>query len=530
MAGGKKLVTTTRLVERSVLVVDDAPAMRHAITLVLREMGLKQIVEAATGREAIRLLETLPIMAVIANWNMPGVTGLGLLRWLRSRPEGADLPFLLVTADTTRERFQAAQNAGVTDYIVKPFTAHLLANKMRRLLEVPEDEEVPPLLAWYGKDRVIGVSARQDVDSRVLGSTVMVVDDVPSSVELIATVLSDTYNIVTATSGMEALRLLETAPLPDLILLDVSMPELDGHSVCRQIKCNPALADIPIIFLTAKDLADDVVLGLELGAVDYVAKPAEPAVLRARIHTHLQLKLAFADLAAQNAALAASAELREDVERITQHDLKNPLSAIIQGADLLITRGQDARGERTLRMIKSSAWRAVDMVNQSLHLFQIETGKYRLRPERLSVAAVLEELCAETETAFAHHKLSVVLAARQDDEAKRPFLVSGDHALCRSLFGNLLRNAAEASPNFGTVTVSLRQEESEIVITIHNAGPVLAEIRERVFEKYATAGKRAGVGLGTYTAKLVTEAQGGSVAMQTDEATGTTLTVRLPAA
>ena len=120
--------------------------------------------------------------------------------------------------------------------------------------------------------------------------TVMVVDDVPQTLTQIHGLLRGAYAVKVATGGAEALHLLQTAPLPDLILLDILMPEVDGYMVCRQVKADPRTRDIPVIFLTA--LTDDVdeEMGLGLGAVDFLSKPLSPSIMLARIATQLALK------------------------------------------------------------------------------------------------------------------------------------------------------------------------------------------------------------------------------------------------
>src|SRR5262249_35305722 len=149
-----------------------------------------------------------------------------------------------------------------------------------------------------------------------------------------------------------------------IILLDIMMPEMDGFEVCRRLKAEAATADIPVIFLSTKDQPDDVVGGLELGAVDYVVKPIAPAILKARLRTQLRLAAALRDLKRQQATLEDAARLREDVERITHHDLKNPLGAILQ-------LSQGLPGE-TGAQISRAAHDALRMVNQSLDLVKME--------------------------------------------------------------------------------------------------------------------------------------------------------------
>ena len=123
-----------------------------------------------------------------------------------------------------------------------------------------------------------------------LKSTIFVVDDSPDDLLLVASLLKDTYKVRVANGGEKALRYLQGDSQPDLILLDVMMPGMDGHELLRRLKSYPSTRDIPVIFLTSMSDIEDESLGLELGAVDYITKPLSPPILLARIRTHLQLK------------------------------------------------------------------------------------------------------------------------------------------------------------------------------------------------------------------------------------------------
>ncbi|MCG7363712.1 diguanylate cyclase [Roseomonas sp. ACRSG] len=120
-------------------------------------------------------------------------------------------------------------------------------------------------------------------------AVILVVDDEVSNIELLSAALEDDHEICFATSGEEALELARSV-LPDLILLDVLMPGMDGYAVCQQIKADPLLADVPVIFTTALGEQEAEVKGLELGAVDYVAKPISPVIVRARVRNHIEMK------------------------------------------------------------------------------------------------------------------------------------------------------------------------------------------------------------------------------------------------
>jgi two-component system sensor histidine kinase/response regulator len=151
---------------------------------------------------------------------------------------------------------------------------------------------------------------------------IFIVDDVPGNLQVLIHILKqEEYRIAAAGNGHQALDMIPAAR-PDLVLLDVMMPGMDGYEVCRQLKTNPAAADIPIIFLTAKAETEDIVKGFETGAVDYVTKPFNPAELLARVKTHLELKFSREKLTDLIAA-------RDKFFSIIAHDLRNYVTVMI---------------------------------------------------------------------------------------------------------------------------------------------------------------------------------------------------------
>jgi len=141
---------------------------------------------------------------------------------------------------------------------------------------------------------------------------ILAVDDTPENIDVLRGILGDDYTIKVATSGELALKIVAAHP-PDLILLDVMMPGMDGYEVCKQLKANPATSAIPVIFVTAKSETGDEVQGLELGAVDYLTKPVIPAIVRARVQTQFALRQARRELEEKNLILSDEKELLEDI-------------------------------------------------------------------------------------------------------------------------------------------------------------------------------------------------------------------------
>ncbi|WP_193771069.1 SpoIIE family protein phosphatase [Candidatus Magnetaquicoccus inordinatus] len=157
--------------------------------------------------------------------------------------------------------------------------------------------------------------------------TILVVDDTPENIDVLKGALTPEYTIRPATSGPVALKIAALSPTPDLILLDVMMPGMDGYEVCRQLKENPSTRDIPIIFVTARSSETDELLGLHLGAVDYITKPFRIAVVRSRIATHMALRQATRQLAEQNRLLVEERHLIESILlKMRQPNLFQPQS------------------------------------------------------------------------------------------------------------------------------------------------------------------------------------------------------------
>lgn len=154
--------------------------------------------------------------------------------------------------------------------------------------------------------------------------TVLVVDDTPENIDLLTGILRDSYLVKAATNGERALKIVAGNSSPDIILLDVMMPGMSGHDVCRQLKSDPATAEIPVIFVTAKADAKDELEGLALGAVDYITKPFNPVIVKARVATHLALRAGQLDLKHQNRLLKESLSGgfvqfdSDDIERLTK--------------------------------------------------------------------------------------------------------------------------------------------------------------------------------------------------------------------
>jgi len=201
--------------------------------------------------------------------------------------------------------------------------------------------------------------------------TLLVVDDTPENLTLMAGILRDAYRVKVATTGEKAITIAKNEPHPDLILLDIMMPELDGYEICRRLKSQPETRDIPVIFLTALSEIKDEKQGLEAGAVDYITKPISPPILMARVRNHLKLKAAADFLRDKNSYLEAEVDRRTHQVRAVQE------VTILALASLAETRDNDTGNhlKRTQEYIKCLA----------LHLTSHEQFSSRLTDSYLSM-------------------------------------------------------------------------------------------------------------------------------------------------
>lgn len=505
----------------TVLIVDDTEPMRKMVKDSLRMMALDQVVMAENGEEALKQLNSHPeIGLVISDWTMPKMSGLSLLKKIRQTPRLKHLPFMMVTAESERKFVSDAVRAGVSQFIIKPFTYRDLQKRVNHVIEkttLDSESEKPAI----HPGRVARAEPFTDIHR---DSTILIVDDVPSNIDVIAGILKRTYRIKAATSARKALAIAHSDNPPDLILMDVMMPEMNGMEACRQLKAEPDTSGIPVIFLTAKSAVDDVAEGFRAGGADYIVKPADPTILEARVANHLSISQSRQDLEQYINTLIENNQLREDVERITRHDIKSPLSAIITLSDALLqSKAFDDETVESLTTIRSSGYDALGMVNRTLDLYKMETDSYRLNPSPVDITAIVHRVNRELQGMADAAGVQVSIITESTGKAL------AEESLCMTIVRNLLKNAIEASSS-GDVVRVLISRKNRVNLMVHNEGVVPDDIKATFFDKYSTQGKSKGTGLGTYSARLMTEAQGGRIRFISNEKKGTVLYVELPAA
>ncbi len=356
---------------------------------------------------------------------------------------------------------------------------------------------------------------------------ILVVDDVLQNLQVVGAMLrAEGFDVMPAGGGAQALERV-SARLPDLILLDLMMPGMDGHEVCRRLKADPAARHIPVIFLTASNEMEHLVQGFQAGAVDYVTKPFNGPELLARVRTHLELKLARERLREMN-------DEKNEFMGIAAHDLRGPLSAIKGYAEMVLEDAQDARHpeiERNAGKICDITSRMGGMVQNLLDANRIERGEMDLRLTSTDVGAALASV-VEGHRSRARAKQQTLCL----DDGGPSTLAMADLALLTQVLENLLSNAVKYSPPERNIFLSVKNSEGAVRCEVRDEGPGLtAEDHKKLFGKFArlsakpTGGENS-TGLGLSIVKKMVEAMNGRIWCESSPGQGAAFILTLPAA
>jgi signal transduction histidine kinase len=367
---------------------------------------------------------------------------------------------------------------------------------------------------------------------------ILIVDDLPENLQVLAGHLTKAgYEILAAPSGARALALVRNRK-PDLILLDIMMPVMDGLEVCRVLKSEPDSADIPVIFITARTDTDDILQGFQLGAVDYITKPFKAEELVARVRTHLDLKGARDMLLTYNRQLERITRhlrrLNEDKNRflgIVSHDIRGAFGNVVSVSRLFADESAppaDELGE-LLRDIGVEAEHMIALAQNLLNIDAIERRELTLRNERVEAVPLLE--FAENAHQLAAKVKGITFHVEGDDLAIR-----GDLTACRQILTNLVSNAVKYSVPHSSVWIEIRAvAERRVAISVRDEGPGLSlEDQRLLFRPFTRLSANAAahehsVGLGLSIVKLMAEGMGGDVRCESELGCGATFTITLPA-
>ncbi len=344
---------------------------------------------------------------------------------------------------------------------------------------------------------------------------ILVVDDNPDNVELLSKrLVAAGYRTCEAGDGEEALRRVAQEH-PDLIILDVMMPKLDGFEVCRRLKTDEATRAIPVVMLTAKREVPDKIRGLDTGADDYVTKPFNPQELMARVRSLLHLRT-LQDKRVTEEKLGALGQMAEGVA----HEVRNPMVTIGGFARRIRDRlpEGDALREYAEHIIKEVE-RLETMVEEIVRFKALMISPY----ESVDLVGVVEEALAHRERLFQEGGIRVVRTIDPDLPA-----IQGDRGNLILAVGNLIQNALEAMEPGGVLSITLSGEGDRVLARFADTGCGIAKSElANVFDPFYTS-KMTGAGMGLTMVHRIVIRHGGDVDIASEPGAGTTVTLHLP--
>jgi len=384
-----------------------------------------------------------------------------------------------------------------------------------------------------------------DTHTEVPKKTILVVDDTPANLRLLTGLLTERgYTVRPAPNGALALGFVRSTP-PDLILLDIKMPGMDGYEVCKQLKADERTRDIPVIFISALNEVVDKVKGFEVGGVDYITKPFQPDEVLARVKTHLTLrnlqkslqqeiikrKQAEEDLRELNQQLRKANASKDKFFSIIAHDLRSPFTGLIglTGAimETIDIYSKDKIKEKIGRLHTFSE-KVYDLLTNLLAWSRLQRGIMEYEPEEISLVNIAER----NVYLFASDAEQKRIMLR--NQVPKGMMAYADRKMVDTVIRNLISNALKFTDADGTIEVSTRQDENSVEIAVSDTGIGMSqEGINNLFQidvKYTRAGTAGeeGTGLGLILCKELVEKNEGTIQVESEVGKGTTFTFTLP--
>lgn len=357
----------------------------------------------------------------------------------------------------------------------------------------------------------------------------LLVDDVPENIQLLGKILkAEGYSFVIAADGEETFRALDQC-LPDLILLDIMLPDTSGFDICKQLKKDERTADIPIIFLTALADIKDKVRGFEIGAVDYITKPFEEMEVIARVRAHVRLKKAKELIRKYSETLEESNATKDKVFSIIARDLRNHVGSVYSMVEMLkMNIFDENEKEKLFEEASKNVKNSLGLLENLLCWARSQQNEMVCDPELFDMTQLICEVAGPLSDMADAKSLKLDISA---DKQHRAF---ADKDMIRMVIRNLIFNAVKFTPRSGTVTISADSREGRVLVTVRDTGiGIPREDIRRLFKidkktvRHGTDGER-GAGLGLMLCKEFIEKNIGEIGAESEVGKGSCFKFTVP--
>jgi signal transduction histidine kinase len=376
----------------------------------------------------------------------------------------------------------------------------------------------------------------------VVKQTILIVDDESINIKLVkAYLLKEGYHFISASDGEEALAVVNNT-IPDLILLDVMMPGIDGFEVCRRLKSRKRFQKVPIIMVTALTETEHKVKAMEVGADDFISKPLARVELLIRVKSLLRIKSYHDDLQRSYHEISQINDRLKELEKVKEglihmviHDLNNFFMAISGNLELMSIENEQnpAKMKRYISNCLNSSCEIEGMIRGLLDIHKMEEGKLVLEKKEINLESLVKKTLAPLEQIAKKNKINLTFS-----NGSRETLISVDPGLIKRVMANLLSNALRHTPRGGKIGVEINPDpkNGSIWLSVNNTGKGLPpEYHEAIFEKFEQVNlKEKGVcrgtaGLGLSFCKMAVEAHQGKIWVESQgKGKGCTFKVALP--
>ncbi len=582
---------------KSILIIDDDPTNLEVLKTQLEHAGFS-VLTASDGHEAFQIINGDRIDLILCDVMMPMVDGYTFAMRMRERERLRDIPLVFVSAkDQTADKVRGYQ-VGAIDYLAKPVEMDELLCKINAILHLHQqhDDIYTRTKTVKTRDKIYDTEQdKEDAYTHIKpgdGETILVVDDEPINVEVFKTQLTQyNYQVLTASDGMKALDMIERNK-PDLVLLDLMMPKMSGFKVCKILREEKNMKNLPVIMLTAKSNIYDKIYGLNVGANDYLIKPFNKEELLTRIHLLLSLSKLQQELLRNNIALQMeilerkqaeealrqlneeleerveerTVELRKSVEELQRtqeqlvqaekmaalgglvagvaHEINTPVGICITAASYLEQKTQEFQAlyqeqkiaRSALEKYMKTAVESSRLILANLHkaskqiqsFKEVAVDQTTEEQRRFEVKTYLEETLFSLRPQIKRYRHTVTISG--DESIMMQSYPGAFSQVITALVMNSVNHAYQAGEH-GRLGMTFRQDEERLLLEYTDDGCGIAEDHiGKIFDPFFTTARgKGGTGLGLHIVfNLVTQKLQGTITCESRAGKGTMFFLELP--